>query len=85
MIQKINKLISYFSNVNSKNCCSFNDFPNLGSASVEMEDEPEDETEASEKNGVDKTLQKTEIQNNDEQHPHSAPPITPLRFCRFTV
>ncbi|KAF9677624.1 hypothetical protein SADUNF_Sadunf08G0127000 [Salix dunnii] len=50
-----------------------------GSASMEMEDEPQDETEASEKNGVYKTLQKNEIQNNDEQHPHSAPPITPLR------
>ncbi|KAJ6351274.1 hypothetical protein OIU78_007233 [Salix suchowensis] len=56
-----------------------------GSASVEMEDEPEDETEASEKNGVDKTLQKTEIQNNDEQHPHSALPTTPLRFSRPLV
>jgi len=51
---------------------------------VEMEDEPEDETEASEKNGVDKTLQKAEIQNNDEQHPNSALPTTPLRFSRFT-
>ncbi|KAL9364343.1 hypothetical protein Peur_042216 [Populus x canadensis] len=56
-----------------------------GSASVEMEDEPEDETEASEKNGVDKTLQKAEIQNNDEQHPNSALPTTPLRFSRPLV
>jgi hypothetical protein len=60
------------------------DFPNSGAASMEMEDEPEDETEASVKNGVDKILQKTEIQNNDEQNPNSALPTTPLRFCRFT-
>ena len=51
---------------------------------MEMEDEPEDETEASVKNGVDKILQKTEIQNNDEQNPNSALPTTPLRFYRFT-
>ncbi|CAK7327104.1 unnamed protein product [Dovyalis caffra] len=56
-----------------------------GSASMEMEDEPEDETEASEKSGVDKLLQKSEIQNNDEQNPNSALPTTPLRFCRSLV
>ena len=84
MIQEINKLTSYFGLIISKWFCAFNDFPNLGSASVEMEDEQEDETEASEKNGVDKTLQKAEIQNNDEQHPNSALPTTPLRFSRFT-
>ncbi|KAG6735240.1 hypothetical protein POTOM_062219 [Populus tomentosa] len=61
------------------------DFPNSGAASMEMEDEPEDETEASVKNGVDKILQKTEIQNNDEQNPNSALPTTPLRFYRFTL
>ena len=51
---------------------------------MEMEDEPEDETEASVKNGVDNILQKTEIQNNDEQNPNSALPTTQLRFCRYT-
>ncbi|KAJ6721503.1 PROTEIN TESMIN/TSO1-LIKE CXC 2 [Salix viminalis] len=61
------------------------DFLNSGSASMEMEDEPEDETEASVKNGVDKILQKTEIQNNDEQNPNSALPTTPLRFYRPLV
>ncbi|KAJ6898746.1 protein tesmin/TSO1-like CXC 2 [Populus alba x Populus x berolinensis] len=61
------------------------DFPNSGAASMEMEDEPEDETEASVKNGVDKILQKTEIQNNDEQNPNSALPTTPLRFYRPQV
>ncbi|KAJ6324082.1 hypothetical protein OIU76_011394 [Salix suchowensis] len=61
------------------------DFPNSGSASMEMEDEPEDETEASVKNGVDKILQKTGIQNNDEQNPNSALPTTPLRFYRPLV
>ncbi|XP_011030649.1 PREDICTED: protein tesmin/TSO1-like CXC 2 isoform X2 [Populus euphratica] len=56
-----------------------------GAASMEMEDEPEDETDASVKNGVDKILQKTELQNNDEQNPNSALPTTPLRFCRPLV
>ncbi|XP_057992496.1 protein tesmin/TSO1-like CXC 2 isoform X2 [Hevea brasiliensis] len=51
-------------------------------AEIEAEAETEDETEGHEKSGVDKISQKTEIQNNEEQNPNSALPMTPLAFCR---
>ncbi|KDP40217.1 hypothetical protein JCGZ_02215 [Jatropha curcas] len=53
-----------------------------GSAPMETEAEPEDETDGDEKNGVDRISQKTEIQNNEEQNPNSALPMTPLPLCR---
>ncbi|KAL5167857.1 Protein tesmin/TSO1-like CXC 2 [Glycine soja] len=51
-----------------------------GSAPVGIETDPE-ETEASDKGMVEKTLQKTEIQNT-ENHPDSATVSTPLRLSR---
>ncbi|XVF38270.1 hypothetical protein REPUB_Repub20aG0086000 [Reevesia pubescens] len=57
-----------------------------GSATVETEEEPEEEeTDPSDKNGVDKNLEKTDILNNEEQNPFSALPTTPLQLCRSLV
>lgn len=47
--------------------------------------EQEEETEACENSAVDKALQKSEIQNNEEQNPASALPTTPLRLSRSLV
>lgn len=60
--------------------CAFNVHWNSGSASFDMEGEPEDERETIEKN--DKISQKTEI---EEQNPNSGLPSTPLRFSRFSI
>ncbi|KAF2290145.1 hypothetical protein GH714_003715 [Hevea brasiliensis] len=49
-----------------------------GSAPTEKEAEPEDETGG--ENSI--ILQKTEMQNNEEQNPNSALPMTPLALCR---
>ncbi|XVF28785.1 hypothetical protein REPUB_Repub15cG0061300 [Reevesia pubescens] len=57
-----------------------------GSAIVETEGEPEEEeTDPSDKNGMDKNLEKTDILNNEEQNPVSALPTTPLQLCRPLV
>lgn len=53
-----------------------------GSALVGMETELEEETETLEKSVVDKNLQKSIIQN-DEEYLDCAVPVTPLRICRF--
>ncbi|KAJ7954851.1 protein tesmin/TSO1-like CXC 2 [Quillaja saponaria] len=55
-----------------------------GSAPIGMEAAPGDETEACEKSEVDKALEETEIQNN-EDNPDSALTATPLRLCRQLV
>lgn len=47
-----------------------------------MEAELEEETETLEKSVVDKNLQKSIVQN-DEEYLDSALPVTPLRTCRF--
>ncbi|KAK7809619.1 crc domain-containing protein tso1, partial [Quercus suber] len=56
-----------------------------GSAPIGTEAELEEETEACENSAVDKVLQKPEIQNNEEQHPACALPMTPLRISRPMV
>ena len=56
---------------------------NTWSAIVETEGPEEEETDHSDKNGVDKNLEKTDILNNEEQNPVSALPTTPLQLCRF--
>ncbi len=56
---------------------------NSGSAPLGTEAEQEEETEACENSTVEKALQKSEIQNNEEQNPSSALAITPLRLSRF--
>ncbi|OMO85620.1 hypothetical protein COLO4_21540 [Corchorus olitorius] len=54
-----------------------------GSAIVETEGEPEEEErDPSDKNGVERSLEKTDILNNEEQNPVSALPTTPLQLCR---
>ncbi|EEF45252.1 tso1, putative [Ricinus communis] len=53
-----------------------------GSAPSETEAEPEEETEGDENNGADKVAQNIEIENNEEQIPNSALPMTPLPLCR---
>ncbi|KAJ8765823.1 hypothetical protein K2173_015720 [Erythroxylum novogranatense] len=54
--------------------------------SVLMEDlEAEDETEAHENGEIDRSSQKTEIQNKEEQNPNSTLPTTPLGLCRPLV
>ena len=58
-------------------------FWNSGSAPIGTEAELEEETEACENSAVDKVLQKPEIQNNEEQNPACALPMTPLRISRF--
>lgn len=55
-----------------------------GSVPLAIEAEPEEETEPSEKAMVEKSLQKTEIPDN-EDHPDSALTTTPLRLCRFDM
>ncbi|KAJ9700410.1 hypothetical protein PVL29_005961 [Vitis rotundifolia] len=52
-----------------------------GSALIGMEAELEEETETLEKSVVDKNLQKSIVQN-DEEYLDSALPVTPLRTCR---
>ncbi|XP_028797473.1 protein tesmin/TSO1-like CXC 2 isoform X1 [Neltuma alba] len=52
-----------------------------GSIPIGVEAEPEEETEPSEKAVTEKSLQKSEIQNNEE-HLESTLPTTPLRMCR---
>lgn len=54
-----------------------------GSAPTETEAEPEDEAVGGENSRVDRISQKNEIQNNKEQNPNSALPMTPLALCRF--
>ncbi|KAK4587398.1 hypothetical protein RGQ29_024201 [Quercus rubra] len=56
-----------------------------GSAPIGTEAELEEETEACENSAVDKVLQKPEIQNNEEQNPACALPMTPLRISRPMV
>lgn len=56
-----------------------------GSAPLGTEAEQEEETEACENSTVEKALQKSEIQNNEEQNPSSALAITPLRLSRPLV
>ncbi|GKV19646.1 hypothetical protein SLEP1_g29875 [Rubroshorea leprosula] len=59
-----------------------------GSAIVDTEEEPEEETETHEKNGLDldKTSHKPQILNEEEQqNPVSALPTTPLQLCRPLV
>uniref|UniRef100_A0A2N9F508 CRC domain-containing protein n=1 Tax=Fagus sylvatica TaxID=28930 RepID=A0A2N9F508_FAGSY len=56
-----------------------------GSAPLGTEAEQEEETEACENSTVDKALQKSDIQNNEEQNPSSALAITPLRLSRPLV
>ena len=49
----------------------------------EPEEEEEEETDPSNKDVVEKILEKTDILNNEEKNPVSALPITPLQLCRF--
>ncbi|XP_057960299.1 protein tesmin/TSO1-like CXC 3 isoform X2 [Malania oleifera] len=53
-----------------------------GSTPLGMEAEPPEETETSEKSATDQHLERTVIQNDEEQNPHSALPITPLQLSR---
>ncbi|XWS08936.1 hypothetical protein CRYUN_Cryun40dG0043000 [Craigia yunnanensis] len=45
----------------------------------------EEETDPSDKNGLDKNLEETDILNNEEQNPVSTLPTTPLHLCRPLV
>ncbi|KAF7837949.1 protein tesmin/TSO1-like CXC 2 [Senna tora] len=64
-----------------KNAYGRKDGPCFSTLGIEAEPE---ETESCEKRLAGKTVQKTEIQNN-EDHADSAPPASPLRFCRLLV
>ncbi|XP_022722031.1 protein tesmin/TSO1-like CXC 2 [Durio zibethinus] len=56
-----------------------------GSAIEETEGPEEEETDPSDKNGVDKSLEKADILNTEKQTPVSALPTTPLQLCRPLV
>lgn len=59
-------------------------FWNSGSTVLGTEAEPEEEEIEKVEKSVDKSLQKTLIQRDEEQNnPDSALPATPLRLCRF--
>lgn len=57
-----------------------------GSSLIGIEAEPdEEETEKFEKNVLDKSTQKPQIRNNEEQNPDSTLPATPLHLSRVSV
>ncbi|KAE8702884.1 golgin subfamily B member 1-like isoform X1 [Hibiscus syriacus] len=55
-----------------------------GSAILEAEGDPGEETDPSEKNAANKKFEETDILNNEEQNP-AALPTTPLQLCRPLV
>lgn len=58
-------------------------FSYAGSAPTGTEAEQEEETDACD-SGLDTALQKSDLQNNEEENPASALPKTPLQLGRFS-